>query len=60
MGRNGRLKPSKLLTLFGDIGNKVDSFQYHCFDIHGVEPIQTPSLFIDSPGIQDFKDNSST
>ena len=32
-GKNGRLKPGKLLKLIGHIGDKKRQFQYHCFDI---------------------------
>ena len=45
--KKGRLKPGKLLNLFGHIGNKKDSFQYHYFDIHRAECFQTQDLLID-------------
>ena len=33
---------------------EIDCFQYHCFDIPGVACYETPSLFIDSTGINPF------
>ena len=33
---------------------KQDSFEHHCFDIEGSGFLQTPDVFIDSPGITFF------
>ena len=34
-GRNGRLRPGKLLNLTALIGSKTRQFPYYCFDIQG-------------------------
>ena len=49
-GRNDRLKPGPIITLFGISGIEQDSFQRHCFDIQGLGFFKTPGVFIDSPG----------
>ena len=47
---NDRLKPGKLLNLFGISGIKQGSFQYHSFDIQGAGFFLTLGVLIDSTG----------
>ena len=56
-GRNGRLKPGKLLNLVKHIGNEKDNFHYHCFDIQGATLFQKSGLFIEATSRKACYDN---
>ena len=48
MGRNGRLKPGKLLNVIGHVSNMTRLFSISLFVIQRAGFVQTPGVVIDS------------